>query len=107
MKIYLDDIRNPKTEKFDIIVRSYIQFNSILQNMVKEGIKLSYISFDHDLGEDKSGLDCCKLLVNTDLDYNILAEDFSFNVHSANPVGKQNIESLLNNYLKYKKEELN
>ena len=27
-------------------------------------------------------------------------EDFKFNVHSANPIGKANIEGILNNYLK-------
>lgn len=65
--------------------------------------RISYISFEHDLGEDMSGYDCCKLLVGYDADYQILADDFEFNVHSANPVGKQNIIHYLNNWLKFKK----
>ncbi len=36
------------------------------------------------------------------LDY-IFPDNFEFYVHSANPVGKQNIESYLNNYCKTKK----
>lgn len=31
--------------------------------------------------------------------------DFAFFVHSQNPVGKANIEGLLNNYLEFKKNE--
>ena len=26
-------------------------------------------------------------------------KDFKFNVHSANPIGKKNIETIINNYL--------
>ena len=29
-------------------------------------------------------------------------DNFSFNIHSANPIGRNNINSILNNYLKFK-----
>jgi hypothetical protein len=61
------------------------------------------ITFDHDLGiepdatenYEKSGYDCAKWLV----DQNIIPQMFW--VHSANPVGSQNIISLLNNWYKH------
>ena len=67
----------------------------------------SYISFDHDLGQDEpTGHDIAKLIVDWDMNdrYYSLPEDFSFYVHSQNPIGKANIEGLLNNYLKVKND---
>jgi hypothetical protein len=70
----------------------------------------SYISFDHDLGEDSgTGYDIVKLLVDIDMktteDMYRFSDNFSFYVHSQNPIGKANIEGYLNNYLKHKKGE--
>lgn len=103
MKLYLDDIRNPKDDTF-IIVRS---FDEAVEFVKKYGIP-EYISFDHDLGVDtegnilKSGHDFAKWLVESDLN-NIykFPTNFTFNVHSANPIGKSNIQSILNNYIKF------
>ena len=104
MKMYLDDIREPK-DSYDVIVRSYEEAVMFVQ---KNGIP-SYISFDHDLGcEDtgeilKRGYDFAKWLVDMDIE-NIykFPDNFSFNIHSANPIGRNNINSILNNYLKFK-----
>jgi hypothetical protein len=43
-----------------------------------------------------------KWVIDMDLDNdgNFIPENFVFNVHSANPVGKENIEKLLVGYLK-------
>ncbi len=77
------------------------------------------ISFDHDLGyeeyglvngivtivderEEKSGLDFAKWLVEHDLSTNAMPENFSFTVHSMNPIGTRNIREYLNNYLEIK-----
>lgn len=104
MKIYLDDIRIP-VEEFDFIVRSYEEAVEI----VREYGVPSFISFDHDLGIDSnnnllnSGFDFAKWIVESDLDNKFkIPQDFKFKVHSQNPVGKQNIISLLDGYLKYK-----
>ena len=107
MKLYLDDIRTPKDSSFKI-VRSYAE----AVDYVKENGIPHYISFDHDLGVDEkkkelpSGYDFAKWLVEMDMDsiYSIPI-DFEFNVHSANPVGKENIESYLNGYLKFRNNE--
>lgn len=65
----------------------------------------SYISFDHDLGQYKTtGYDIAKFIINWSMNdpYNPLPDDFSFYVHSQNPIGKANIEGLLNNYLSFR-----
>lgn len=98
MKIFLDDERFPVTDDF-VICRDYYYF---VDAVLEAGKKLSFISFDHDLAQAETGLDCAKFLVETDMDQNILTKDFNFYVHSQNPVGKKNIESYLNNYLALK-----
>ena len=70
-----------------------------------------FVSFDHDLGHDKyTGHEFAKQLVENDIisgnresrqNYKF-SPDFSFYVHSQNPIGKANIEGLLNNYLAYR-----
>ena len=104
MKLYLDDVRDLPDESFDL-ARSYEE--AVL--FVKENGIPPFISFDHDLGVDENekllptGFDFAKWLVDMDMD-NIykFPENFSFNVHSANPVGKANIEGYLKNYLNFK-----
>lgn len=61
----------------------------------------SFISFDHDLGYNQpTGYDIAKYLVDLVLsDVFKLSDQFSFVVHSQNPIGKVNIESYLNNFL--------
>ena len=97
-KLFIDDEREPAKIKFDYIARDY-----------KETMKLfnrhgcpSYISFDHDLGtRSKTGFDIVKDMVERDLDKKgrWIPKNFTYDVHSANPVGKKNIQGLLNNYL--------
>jgi hypothetical protein len=104
IKLYIDDIRIPKDETF-MIVRSFHEAITYIQ---KNGMP-DYISFDHDLGEDENGnllptgYDFAKWLVEKDLD-NIykFSDTFNFNVHSANPIGRHQINALLNNYLHFK-----
>ena len=76
MRMFLDDIRVP-IENYDIVVRSY---DEAIELVKQNGIP-TFISFDHDLGFD---------------------ENFTFNIHSANQIGKNNINSILNNYLLFK-----
>ncbi len=115
--LFLDDIRWPPDAyhytKQDIflredwhIVRDYTEFASrILENGLPE-----MISFDHDLGDkqevksgsqedvEKTGYDCAKWLVEYCMDHNTELPEFY--CHSMNPVGKENIENLLNNFKK-------
>lgn len=101
VKLFLDDIRVPKDE-YDYVARSYSDAVHIVRTLKRIP---NFISFDHDLGDtdELSGYDFAKWLVSVDLDGQYLfPSDFSFNVHSANPVGAENILSLLNNYLRTK-----
>jgi len=92
MNLYLDDIRQTP-ENFERVY-DYDEFvNFINKNGVPE-----FISFDHDLGEGKTGFDCAKFLVDYCLDNRITK--INFHVHSQNPVGKENIEKLLENFNK-------
>jgi hypothetical protein len=61
----------------------------------------SFVSFDHDLADGKDGISVAHLIVNTDLDAEgkALPEQFDFEVHSGNRVGRENIRSLLEGYL--------
>lgn len=87
-----------------VIVRNVA---SACSEIINRGMP-SFISFDHDLGPDKlTGYKLAEILVADALDYPDqekyqFRKDFSFYVHSQNPIGKANIEGLLNNYLKHK-----
>lgn len=102
--MYLDDLRTP-IEAFDIVVRSY---QEATEYIIKNGVP-KFISFDHDLGINEkeellpSGYDLAKWLVNADAECIItLPCNFTYKVHSQNPVGKKNIEALLESYLRFK-----
>lgn len=62
------------------------------------------VSFDHDLGTEKTGLDFAHFLINLDIDTNLMPDGFTYTVHSANPVGRANIEGLLESYLRFRNE---
>lgn len=94
------------------IVRSYSQFKEIIE---KRGLP-ELISFDHDLADnwklresldskewfdekenrEYTGMDCAKWLTQYCEEKDILLPKFV--VHSANPVGRENIKSYLTNF---------
>lgn len=97
-RLFIDDERYPPDDgKHWIIARS---LDEVMQ-WYAFGNKADFISFDHDLGDKTpTGMDIAHWLINQDMDYpGILPHGFTFYVHSQNPVGKANIESLLNAYL--------
>jgi hypothetical protein len=96
--IWVDDIRVVPMylrEKYDnvLICRTFRQAISYL-NMVKnrEIAGSVSISLDHDLGGSRTGYDLAKYIVENEIPI------ASFDCHSANVVGKQNITDLLNHY---------
>jgi hypothetical protein len=109
-KLFLDDIRDVNmvyqklTNDHFVVVRNFHDFkNVILENGLPE-----FISFDNDLGLDEhdniaeDGYAAAKWLVyESGLDL----ENLIFNVHSANPVAAQQIQSLLDNYIKHLKKK--
>lgn len=125
--LWLDDFRNPFEDDwlnfspisrpYDCIwVKSYSEFTKwIVNNGLPDGI-----CFDHDLGMEvaltarangmskrksrglkqleKTGYDCAKWLVEYCLDNNLKLP--KWNIQSANPVGKDNINGLLLSFSK-------
>ena len=101
-KLYLDDIRNPKTAEDWVVVRSYREAHKYV---CKFGYP-KHISFDHDLGDHvPTGYDFAHWLVDRDLTHHEMPADFTFNVHSANPPGAANIQGLMDNYLEFRKRK--
>lgn len=90
MNLYLDDLR-PTPEGFERVY-SYDEFVNFINT---HGLP-DFISFDHDLGVEETGFDCAKFLVNYCIDHNLKLPDYQ--VHSQNPVGKENIEKLFEHF---------
>ena len=100
--IFLDDERFPKTRFYKWrIIRSVDQ---AMTHVLKYGCP-SYISFDNDLQQELEGVHFAQWLIEQDLNQNgnFLPENFSFNVHSANPVASDLIFSKLDSYLRFKR----
>ena len=128
-KLYLDDIRLPtdtyKTTKNSewVIVRTYDDFVKVI---TEKGLPF-IVSFDHDLADahypfnevdggicaprtipydtykEKTGYHAAKWLIDYCIEKKIDLP--ACNVHSANPVGKANIISILQSYEKFRKRE--
>lgn len=111
-QLFIDDNRSIHEVKWvpHNIIESYRKDNWLQARNILEVRELifkfgmpCFVSFDHDLGKNEpSGYDIAKELVELDsLGYEF-PEEFSFIVHSKNPVGKINIETYMNNYFLYK-----
>ena len=104
-KLFIDDERFPPDDGESwVIARDYDAAISVFKTM---GCP-NFISFDHDLGPDsKTGFDIAKALVEMALNEEIvIPDDFTFYVHSQNPVGAENIRLHLNRYLKFRKDNV-
>lgn len=132
--LWLDDIRNPMEDDWLVFspieqpfevtwVKSHTDFvKYILQNGLPDAI-----CFDHDLGindqimyrakgntkkesrrltreNTKTGFDCAKWLVDYCIDNKKPLP--AYNIQSQNPVGKDNINGLLQNFLKHQKSKI-
>lgn len=96
--MFLDDLRNPTTNDDWIVLRSSQEaIEHVKQNGMTE-----FASFDHDLGGEDTTMVFLRWLVDYDLDHGIIPKNFSWKVHSANPVGSANIHSLISSYMKQK-----
>lgn len=132
--IFLDDVRIPLqafdyTKDMEYlqdkwkVVKNYDEFITYTLEYFKNNKQLpEMFSFDHDLSpemyenvplsenekidygkfKEKSGMECAKWLVDFCIDNNVKLPKYK--VHSMNPAGKKNIESLLQNFEKFQKE---
>ena len=122
--LWLDDVRNPSDDNWlplwapvkdynsVVWVKSY---NEFVSHILDNGLPYC-ICFDHDLADiyyiphltregfnyhEQTGLDCAKWLVDYCFD---LGEDIPpYRVHSANPIGAENIRQYLENAKKHLK----
>jgi len=113
--VWIDDMRDPFTwtwvkdyspigtdDVFVIWVKNFDEFKNYID---KDGLP-DAICFDHDLGDmldhpelEKTGYDCAQYIIEYCIERNI--DIPLYNVQSSNPVGKKNIESLMDNYHKF------
>ena len=109
--LFLDDERDA-----EITVNSYLDDEELYPNkeitqvynydqfvdwIEKNGIP-DWIFFDHDLGEEKTGMDCAKWLVEKLRKEKKKTPNYF--IQSANPCGSANINSLLKCYNKFYNE---
>ena len=94
--IYLDDIRKPNYSILPdnaavIECQNYAAAVAAIENTYDKSWTNLTIDLDHDLGEDKSGYDFCKYLIEKGI-------TGKFHLHSMNPVGVTNMRQLLTHY---------
>lgn len=100
-KMFVDDERFPVTDDW-VIVRSS---EEAIQYVVKHGIPHE-MSLDHDLGCDDTAMKFLHEITDMVLlDGIAFPPDFVYNVHSQNPIGAGNIRGLLDQFIKYVKDE--
>ena len=90
IKIYLDDARQCPTN-FSL-AKNYDECIYLLENN-----EISVLSLDHDLGEEKTGYDVCKQLIEMFLDSPERWPQEIY-LHTDNPVGRDNMFQLLDHY---------
>ena len=95
-RMYLDDLRTAPDGDW-VICRSSEEAKSYV---LSHGCP-QFISFDHDLGGSDTAMIFIHWLVDYDMDNDgqIIPNDFQYQLHSANPVGRINIDSYLRSYL--------
>lgn len=93
--LFLDDERSTitihKKNYIPVIIKDYNSMIKTLIDLWTDNDEV-IIDLDHDLGEEKTGYDICKWIVENK--YPIVA----FHLHTMNPVGYSNMRQLLSHY---------
>lgn len=114
--LFLDDVRLPNdafqyTQQTIFLNHNWevvINYNEFTNWITRYGLP-RFISFDHDLADfdelnenqdaEKTGYDCAKWLIDYCLDNNLKCPNFY--CHSMNPVGRDKINSILEQFKNY------
>lgn len=96
-KLFLDDERDPIGKDW-VVARS--SFDAAV--IVAIGGMPSYISFDHDLGEDDTAMNFLKWLAENCQDRGTTFT-FDYYVHSQNPIGRDNIINFIESFKRSQK----
>ena len=102
--LFLDDIRFPEDVALKVAANSVIICRSYADAVwaIETYGMPDFISFDHDLGEDRTGYDFAKWLGFYIMDNNEKIYNwFAYQVHSANPVGAENIDKYMKNLIQH------
>lgn len=89
--LWVDDIRPIPNE---YLMKYHTSIAKTYDEAIHELHRFRYnvICLDHDLGNDKTGYDICKYIVEN----HIWCDEFR--IHTQNPVGRQNMVQLLQRY---------
>lgn len=95
IKLWIDDIRNPPDETWEWVTTSEAAIATMrfFNEDGMRGIERSHVSFDHDLGGD----DTTRPVVIWMIENNFKFKNYS--VHSANPVGVEWLNAMIERYL--------
>jgi hypothetical protein len=93
MRLFIDDERIPPSDDY-VVVRSS---QEAIEHIKTYGWP-TFISFDHDLGGDDTTMVFLKRLMNEIWDGKTNPPDYQ--IHSANPIGKLNIQSFMESWKK-------
>ncbi len=99
--LFIDDLREPPEGAWDVVRTSDEAIAFLEANGCPD-----LISFDHDLGGDDTAMRVVRWLIERDLDApGFIPAGFAFRVHSANPIGAENIRSALGRYLDVRRSD--
>ena len=89
--IYMDDVRDAPSDQWIVLRNAEITYAFIVE-FAKEGYQM-VVSLDHDLGENKrTGYDLLNWLEKDIVTDENFRPNICFQIHSANPVGRANME---------------
>lgn len=122
MNIFIDDERSPMHVTWVELPVPYVQW-TVVRNfdafcaLLRADVDIENVSFDHDLGlehyghglnddeipydsyKERTGMHCAHALIAWCMMHDKPLPNYV--VHSMNPVGKRNIEALLENYKRF------
>jgi hypothetical protein len=95
LKVWLDDVRSMPND-FDLHVKTADEAIKKLKTN-----QVSIISLDHDLGEEdsKTGYDVAKFIEKSAFEGSL--DPLEIRIHSANPVGVNNMKMCINNAYRF------
>jgi hypothetical protein len=104
-ELFLDDERDlgPVLSTGTVLVRSSKDAINVVKSI---GALPKKIYFDHDLGGDDTSINFIRVITEMVLDGKLkFRDDFSYEVHSQNPIGSKNICGSLNALLVFTKDQ--
>lgn len=92
MFIFLDDVRNPPADHW-IVVRTAEAAYTMIREFAAIGCEM-VVSLDHDLGDNmRTGYDLVSWLEKDVFTDGAFRPEMTMQIHSANPVGRSNMEA--------------